>query len=126
MGPMALQADDLEGAEVILCGSTLVHHCTASGGCESDPPWDYNIPIFVEIDFTQRVIRTTDASHENRSTPLKNLERDDPFVFLQGVEQGRAFSAVIATDVGLATFSIAADGETISVFGACTPLPTAE
>jgi len=126
MAPFVLQADDLEGAEVILCGSTLVHHCTASGGCESKPPWDYNIPVFVEIDFEQRVIRTTDASNENRSTPLTTLKRDEPFVILQGVEQGRAFSAVIATDVGLATFSIAADGETFSVFGACTPSPTAQ
>jgi hypothetical protein len=117
-----IHADDVTDADSILCTAMRVHECTASGGCQGGLPWDYNLPTFVEIDLRNQEMRTTEASGENRSTPIKNLEREDGFVYLQGVENGRAFSAVIATEPGLATFSIAADGLSLVVFGACTPV----
>ena len=118
----AAWADDLTGADTFLCTGMQVHECTASGGCESGLPWDYNIPVFVEVDLVRQQLRTTEASGEDRSSPIRNLERDEGYIFLQGVENGRAFSAVIAVEPGLATFTIATDGTSFTVFGACTPV----
>jgi hypothetical protein len=115
-------ADDLKDAEAFLCSAMKVDQCTPSSGCQSGLPWDYNLPAFVEIDLSNRELRTTEASGENRSTPIKNLQREEALVFLQGIENGRAYSAVIALEPGLVTFSIAADGQSIAVFGVCTPL----
>ena len=42
---------------------------------------------------------------------------------LQGFENGRAFSFLIAEKTGRASIAVARDGLGVSVFGACTPLP---
>ena len=118
----ALPADDLTGSDRFLCSSVEVNICTALGDCASEPPWNLNIPQFIEVDLDKKTLSTTVASGENRSTPIKNLERDGDLIFLQGVEQGRAFSFVIAQEDGLASIAVARDGLSVSVFGSCTPM----
>ena len=117
-----LYADELTGADAILCSAVAATQCSADGECSSGPPWNWKIPQFLEIDLKKNVIRTTQASGENRSTPIKNTERSDGKIFLQGVEQGRAFSFVISEQTGMASAAIAADGITVTVFAACTTL----
>jgi hypothetical protein len=120
--PVAAQADDLSGAEVILCSAVQATVCSHEGDCETGEPWTWNIPDFIEIDFAEKILRTTKASGENRETPFKNIEREAGLVFLQGVEGGRAFSFAIEEDTGFLSAAVAKDGVTVSVFGACTPL----
>jgi len=115
-------ADDVKDAEAILCSSAEVTVCYSEGDCEGGSPWTWNIPEFIEIDFTKKVLRTTVASGQNRQTPFKNFEREAGQIFLQGVEAGRAFSFVIDEVSGLSSIAVARNGVTVSVFGACTPL----
>lgn len=115
-------ADDVKSASVILCTSVQAARCWDDGDCEVGLPWSYNIPQFVEIDLTQKVMRTTKASGENRSTPIKNLERADGQLILQGVENGRAFSFVIQEETGDLSVAVALNGITTQIFGACTPI----
>lgn len=117
-----LQADDLTGANRILCTAVQATVCAAEGDCEIAPPWTWNIPQFIEIDLTRNTLATTKASGESRSTPIRNAVRDQGLVFLQGVEAGRAFSFVIAEATGMASIAVAREGVTVSVFGACTPM----
>jgi len=119
----ALQADDLTGSKHFLCSAVEVTVCTLLGECTSQPPWNLNVPQFIEVDLEKNRLSTTEASGENRSTPIKNLERDGDLLFLQGVENGRAFSFVIAQQDGLASIAVARDGLSVSVFGSCTPMP---
>ena len=65
---------------------------------------------------------TTKASGENRSTPMRTLEKENGLIFIQGIEQGRAFSLVIAESTGTLSVAVARDGKAVSLFGACTPL----
>ncbi len=119
-------ADDLAGSEAILCTSIQATVCYMDEDCEIGTPWNWNIPQFIEIDFAEKVLRTTKASGENRQTPFKNIEREDGLIFLQGVERGRAFSFAIEEDTGLVSIAVARNGVTVSIFGACTPLPPAK
>ncbi len=119
-------ADDLTGSEAILCTSIQATVCYMDEDCEIGTPWNWNIPQFIEIDFAEKVLRTTKASGENRQTPFKNIEREAGLIFLQGVERGRAFSFAIEEDTGLVSIAVARNGVTVSVFGACTPLPPAK
>ncbi len=119
-------ADDLAGSEAILCTSIQATVCYMDEDCEIGTPWNWNIPQFIEIDFAEKVLRTTKASGENRQTPFKNIEREDGLIFLQGVERGRAYSFAIEEDTGLVSIAVARNGVTVSVFGACTPLPPAK
>ena len=122
-----LAADDLTGADRFLCSSAQVTACFALGECVSLPPWELNVPQFIEIDLGEMTLSTTAASGEDRSTPIKNLEREDgpgraSLIFLQGVENGRAFSFVITEETGMASIAVARDGLAVTVFGACTPM----
>lgn len=122
----ALRADDLTGAERLLCTAVQTTVCSSEGTCSTEPPWNLNIPQFIEVDLKEKTLSTTAASGENRSTPIKNVEREAGLIYLQGVEDERAFSFVIAEADGMASIAVARDGLTVSVFGACTPMPSSE
>jgi hypothetical protein len=120
--PAKASADDLTGAQMLLCTPVQVNVCTNDGDCESDAPWELNIPQFLELDLKGKSMSTTKASGENRSTPMRTLDRDGGLIFIQGIEQGRAFSFVISESTGMLSAAVARDGKLVSVFGACTPL----
>ena len=115
-------ADDISDVDRILCSSLEATVCTFDGGCEIGAPWLWGIPQFIEIDLQTKRMSTTAASGENRVTTATSLERKDGQIFLQGVENGRAFSLVINEETGMLSAAVAREGITVSVFGACTPL----
>jgi hypothetical protein len=115
------QADDLKGANRILCTSVQATLCELDGECEVGSPWLWNIPQFIEIDLVAKTLGTTQASGERRQTPIKNLEREARQIFLQGVEHGRAFSFAIDEETGMVSAAVASNGRTVAIFGACTP-----
>jgi len=120
MSAPPLLADNVTGARDLLCTSVQATVCDTGGDCEIGPPWNWDIPQFIEIDLDDEVLRSTKASGENRETPIKNMQQTDGTLFLQGIQRGRAFSFVIDEGSGMMSAAIAADGLTISVFGACT------
>ena len=119
-----VMADRLAGSNEFLCSVSLATRCYADGECETGLPWIWNIPEFIEVDLDAKRLSTTEASEQRRTTPIKNLERSEGQIFLQGVERGRAFSIVIAEETGWASFAVATGESTVSAFGACTPTPT--
>lgn len=123
LGAPALQADDLTGAGKILCTCVQATRCLEGGDCSIDLPWNMNIPQFIEIDLTAKRLSTTQASGENRSTVADVLRREKGKIVLQGLENGRAFSLFIDEVSGMLSAAVAADGQAVAVFGACTPMP---
>jgi hypothetical protein len=121
--PSLAAADDLTGANRILCTAVQATRCVDSGDCEIDLPWNMNIPQFIEVDLTAKKLSTTKASGENRSTPIGQLLRQDGMIVIQGFEKGRAFSFVITQETGDLSAAVAASGKAVAVFGACTPMP---
>ena len=117
----AAWADDVTGSNKILCTAIQATRCSVDEDCWNAPPWEWNIPQFIEIDFTEKRLATTAASGQNRSTSFKNLERNEGIIYLQGVEGGRAFSFVIVEATGSLSVAVATEGGTTSVLGACTP-----
>jgi len=115
-------AENLTGADRILCAGVQATYCDTSGACEVGMPWQWNMPEFVEIDFEAKTVSTTQAVERMRQTPIRTLERGNGEIYLQGVENARAFSFVIDEASGVASVAIATDGMTISVFAACTPV----
>ncbi len=113
--------DSLTGSSRFTCSALESSVCSPEGECASGLPWDLNVPQFLLVDLERNTLSTTEASGEQRSTPILQQTREDGHLFLQGVEQGRAYSLVLKEDSGHATVAIALDGLTIGVFGACTP-----
>ena len=124
--PFAAAADDLSGEQTFLCTAVHATRCSDDGDCAIEVPWVLNIPQFIQVNLKDKTLSTTKASGENRSTPIKNFSREGGQIFIQGVESGRAFSFVIAEETGMASIAVAAEGRTVSVFGACTPMAPAK
>lgn len=118
----AILADDVSSADKLICSAVEATVCTLENSCEVGAPWLWDIPQFIEVDLRDRRLSSTPASGENRSTPIKSLERADGRIFIQGFENGRAFSFVISEETGMLSAAVARDGVTVSVFGACTSL----
>jgi len=123
--PSISAADDLTGQDRMLCTAVEATRCMETGSCTSELPWNLNIPQFIEIDLKAKTFSTTKASAENRTTPIRSVAREEGLIILQGYEAGRAFSFVIHEESGMASVAVARDGLTVSIFGACTPMPQA-
>ena len=115
-------ADDVTGKDQLLCTVVEATRCDLGGDCEIGPPWNWNIPQFIEVDLKSEMLSTTEASDEHRVTPIKHLERVDGQLFLQGVERGRGFTLVVTEETGMLAAAVAAEGLTVAAFGACTPM----
>ena len=116
----AAQADDVTGKDRILCATTQVMLCVEDGACFQISVLDADTPQFLIIDTKKKLVATTKASGEKRESPVANLSRVDGRIFLQGVENNRAYSLLIEEAFGRFSAAIARDGITLSVFGACT------
>ena len=121
MAPAMTLADDLTGSETFLCTVVYASACTPDGECVGGPAWNLNIPQFIEVDLKEKTLSTTKASDENRSTRIKNLEREEDLIIFQGVENGRAFSFVITESTGMASIAVAMTDKGIVAYGVCTP-----
>lgn len=121
LAPLA-GADDLTGADRLLCAAIQATVCSEDGECEIDLPWNVNIPQFIEVDLEAGRLETTAASGENRMTAIEQFRRIDGTIVLHGYEMGRAFSWVVNERTGHVTAAVATDGVAVSVFGVCTPM----
>ncbi len=120
---MPVAADDLTGVDRFLCAPGEVTVCAIDGECTSGPPWEFNVPDFIEVDLGAGLLKTTEASEENRQTPITRIIREDGLIVFQGLEMGRAFSFNIEEASGTMTGVAARNGLFIGAFGVCTPLP---
>lgn len=115
-----VQADNLAGVDRMVCAAMQVQICVEADTCYAASADELDVPDFVVIDTKKKRISTTRASGENRSTTFTSVQKADGLIFLQGIENGRAFSFIIEEVSGLMTVAIARDGAAVNVFGACT------
>ena len=117
-----VQAEDLTGSAQFLCAPVQATMCVEDGECVVDMPWNFNIPEFVEVDLGAGRLATTEASGEDRATPIEHLRREDGKIVFHGFEMERAFSWVIDEQSGRTSVAIAGDGVAMAIFGTCTPI----
>lgn len=113
-------ADDVTGEDRLLCAPGYVTHCSSGGECETVPAWRQGIPSFLRIEIDRKFIRSSEESDESLSTPIQQVTRENGKVYLQGVENERAFSMLIDEASGEGSMAIIADGETATAFLYCT------
>ena len=113
-------AENLEGVDNMICSAGYAQICLETGECYAATPYELDVPDFVLIDTRRETISTTKASGLNRSTEFSRVERTEGTIYLQGIENGRAFSFVIDEVTGRMTVAVSRDGLTVTVFGACT------
>jgi hypothetical protein len=121
LASLAASADDLRGADRLLCSTLQASVCVPDEGCATVPASALNIPQFINVDVRGKTLSTTAASGENRRTPLSSVERRDGLLVMHGYEHGRAFTLLVPELSGQATFASASEDRSVVVFAACTP-----
>jgi hypothetical protein len=113
-------AEDLTGEDRILCAPGYVTHCSSGGDCETVPVGRIGLPHFLHIELDRKVIRSSDVNEDDLATPVQTMARENGKVYLQGIENERAFSILIDEATGDGSMAIIADGETATAFLYCT------
>ena len=115
-----VQADNLEGADKMICAAAQAQICIEYDKCYSAAPAELDVPDFVVIDIDEKTISTTKASEQDRSSVFSSVLKSDGLIHLQGLEGSRAFNIVINEATGHMTAAVLRDGLSVSVFGVCT------
>lgn len=116
-------AESVSGAERMLCTVQEVAVCPPQAECAAGSPLDWNVPDFIVVDVAAKRLSTTASNERPRATTASHLERDQGVLFLQGVENSRAYSIVIDEATGELSAAVSAPAANISVYGVCTSLP---
>ena len=116
----AVLAENISDSDRIVCSPADVKLCFENGECFDTNPWEIDLPEFLIIDVRKKTISTTKVSGQDRTTSFSALTKTDELLLMQGIEDNRAFSFVIEQQTGIMTASVARDGVSVSVFGACT------
>jgi len=116
----AALADNLEDADRLLCAPEQIMICVEEADCYPAHGSELGVPDFVIVDLKNKKMQTTKSSQQTRTTAFSNMSRTDGKIFLQGVENGRAFSFVINEVTGSLTVALSRDGVAVAVFGSCT------
>jgi hypothetical protein len=116
---MAL-ADNLEGADRLLCAPEQIMICVEEADCYPAHGSELGVPDFIIVDLKNKKMQTTKASEQTRTTAFSTMSRTGGKIFLQGVENGRAFSFLINEATGSLTVAVSRDGVAVAAFGSCT------
>ncbi|HEX7217257.1 MAG TPA: hypothetical protein VF578_23810, partial [Methylomirabilota bacterium] len=115
----ASAAGKYDGSKPMLCAVTAVSECTKDGACERSAPQEgNNLPGFVRVDVKAKLLTDNDVS--GRKTEIKSSAIVDNQLMLQGAENGKAWSIVIASDSGIFGSSVVEDDGLFAIFGRCT------
>jgi len=110
-------AGKYDGSTPLLCVPISVTECETDGECRRVTAARVNLPQFLRVDVKGMKIRDQETGRES---PIKNVERANGRVILQGAQGERGWTLTIADDTGKMSATVSADGEGFIIFGACT------
>ncbi len=116
-------ASEFDGSKDLLCATLRAADCGRAGACESGLPDEFNIPAFVTVSFSDNAIRALRPDQSVLDTAIQSKTGEDGRLILQGVENGRGWSAAISEQTGRFVVSVAGEDVAFAVFGTCTVLP---
>ena len=120
--PSTVLAAKYDESVPLLCAVIEVLECEAGAECHGGNADSVNLPPFVKVDVPRKILSTTEAAAEQRTSPIRHIEQLDGHLILQGGEGQRASSLIIAHGTGKLTATITDDQVGFVIFGACTPL----
>jgi hypothetical protein len=118
--PMQLAAAQFDRSVPLLCAVIQVIECEADGECFPVTAEIANIPRFLKINFKKKTISATEESGRKDVTQIKNFERINGKMILQGTEGGRGWTMVISEETGEMSATVSDDQAGFVVFGEST------
>lgn len=114
---MAVFAEPISGSRRALCTTEELRDCVAGTECLNGLPAEYGAPVAMRIDFANRQVHG-----EQRSTKIRDIEKKDGQILLQGREMGYGWTIAIETATGAMTLSLVNREGAFVLFGRCVKL----
>jgi hypothetical protein len=119
---------DFDGSKELVCACMRVIECGPNGNCTEGSAEKIGIPGFLVIHFQQKEISAPQWGENQTPSRIKNLERIDGKLILQGAEDGlrdvkdgTGWSIAISEETGKMVLTESGDQVAFVVFGACIP-----
>ena len=120
-------AADFDGSKELLCAVMNMVECQPGGKCINVTAEEVGIPNFLRIDFKEKKLSATFADGNKKHSEIKNMEKIDGKVILQGAEDGiedvrdgLGWSLAIDEANGKMVLTASGDAVAFVMFGACT------
>ena len=115
-------AAGLDGSRNVLCATQKVVACLDGTRCMQGGPKEFDVPTFLLVDVKKKVVRSHKNGGSDAESPIRNMDKTDKQVILQGVEEHRGWTlAVDRADGSMSLTTVGADVD-ILIFGACTAI----
>jgi len=116
-GPLA--AAQFDGTEPLLCAVVQVVECEAHGKCHPVSIETASLPRFLDVNFEEKIISATEESDIKDVSKIRNFERVNDRLIVQGAENGRGWTIVISEETGEMSATVSDEAVGFVVFGAC-------
>jgi len=113
---------NIDWSKPVICAVLRTVECGVSEECKTGSAESINVPQFLRIDLGKRRMTGIRPSGEQAATMAQTLEDMNDSLILQGIEEGRGWTAVIDKVSGKMVASAAGSQAGFLVFGACTSL----
>lgn len=113
---MAL-AEPIDGRKRVICATTELQDCVAGSECLKGLPAEYGAPTSLRIDFANKQVLG-----ERRKSKIRDMEKSNGQILLQGREMGFAWTIGIDSKSGEMTVSLLNREGAFILFGSCTAL----
>jgi hypothetical protein len=126
--PLLSIAGDFDGSKPLVCTVLSVSECLMDQGCREMTPEEVNLPRFLWINLSKKVIQSSRSGQDARTSKIESVKELDHKLMLQGAEQGRedvrdgfGWTIAIMTDTGEMVLTASGDLVGEVAFGVCTP-----
>jgi hypothetical protein len=117
--PCLAGAGDFDGSKPLICVPLETFECQPGQDCQGGTAESIDIPQFLKIDFKNNAITGTKQDGTPRTAKIEEKEYKEGKLILQGAQNGRGWSMVIAEGSGKMTLTASDDQVGFVVFGAC-------
>ena len=111
-------AFSLDTSSPLLCSVINASDCSVEDGCVKGTADSFDLPQFIKFDLQKKVIFEVGDTGMNRKSEIVNLTNTEDQLIMQGVENGRSWSAVIG-EQGKMTATVSDSKFGFVIFGAC-------
>ena len=110
-------ADTIDGSKRVVCTTETLRDCVAGADCLNGVPAEYGAPTSLRLDFANKQVLG-----EKRKSKIRDLEKKDGQLLLQGREMGYGWTIAIEQKSGDMTLSLVNREGAFVLFGRCAAI----
>jgi hypothetical protein len=121
--PAGASAVGLDGSSNLVCAANNVVACTQGARCVQGEASTFDLPAFIFVNFKTKVVHArTEGDAKQVESPIRNFQKSNTQLILQGIENGHGWGISIDQKGGRMTTTVSGESSNFMIFGACTAL----